>query len=222
MPNGSRGMAVHPRDRETAMQAGGDVVGGSLEGGGQGEDAIVRQPLCALLGEFTRGNDAADDRRRRRAQASRVRDAVDTVHGQARRLTAEDVEGRAHRTYDQMILVAGDIVRAFTRHLNLEPAASRAASELVVTGQRQPEGVEAGAEIRAGRRYPKPHRVTAESSHPNDLRAGRLLGRPGRRWGACQPRTLPSVWWMESTSTVTWAGSGRGTPAGPRAPALSP
>jgi hypothetical protein len=56
-----------------------------------------------------------------------------------------------------------------------------------VTGQCQPESVEAGAEIRACCRYAHPHRFTPEGSHLNDLRLAAYSAAPASSQAAVGP-----------------------------------
>ena len=114
-----------PEIDEAAVEGRGDVVGVALEVGGEVEERLVGGEQLAAGDQPAREHDAGDDRRRRGAEAARVRDDVAARQAQPGRLGAHQVEGRAHRAHDEVRLVARHAVGAGA--LDLDDAARRAA-----------------------------------------------------------------------------------------------
>ena len=99
---------------------------------------------------------AADDGRRGRAQAPGVRDGVAAGEPQPRRLSAQGVEGPAHRAHHEVVLVEGYDAGAGAGHLDDEAGAGQLALELVAQVEGEAERVEAGTQVRRGRRDTRP------------------------------------------------------------------
>ena len=105
-PDRPGGSAVHPGEGEAAEQTGRDVVGVALDLGGQLQQRGVVEPVVAAYGHGAGGDDAGADGGGGGAEAAAVRDAVGADDLQAAGLPAEQVEGGAQGTYEQVALVA--------------------------------------------------------------------------------------------------------------------
>src|SRR5262249_41385443 len=92
------------------------------------------------------------DRGRGRAEPPGVRDSVATGERQPGRLTAQDVEPHPHGTHHEVVLVTGDGAGALPGDLDDQSAAGQLRLELVTQVEGEAERVEAGTEVRRGRR----------------------------------------------------------------------
>ncbi len=79
-----------------------------------------------------------------------MRNAVGADDLQPAGLTAEQVEGRAQGPYEQVLLVAGQRVRALAGDVDVQPGVGDPDDHVVVQAQRQAEGVETRAQVGAG------------------------------------------------------------------------
>ena len=70
-----------------------------------------------------------------------------------------DALGLALSLYDQVVLARFGQVRPLAGDLDGQPALTDPRVHLVVQAQREPERVEAGAEVGAGRGHAHPHRI---------------------------------------------------------------
>ncbi len=144
--------------------------------------AIREQPLPIdrLTGQPVRRREAADDRGRRRPESTSVRNPVLTPQREAGHRDTERFEPGPDRPHHEMRLVQRYVVRPATGHLDGHPGSARGDDQLVVQGQGEAEGVEAGTEVRARRRNPDPNLVTPTITH---LRRDRRRARRRR----CRP-----------------------------------
>jgi hypothetical protein len=149
-PDRPRGSALHPGQRETAEQTGRDVVGVALDLGGELQERLVVELAVAAYGHGARGDDAGADGGRGGTEAAAVRDAVGADDLEAARLSAEQVEGGAQGTYEQVVLVAREGLAALAGDVDEQPGVGHPDDHVVVEPQRQAEGVEARAEVGAG------------------------------------------------------------------------
>ena len=95
-----------------------------------------------------------------------MRNHVDAGEPDAGRLDAELVEGGSHRGDDEVLLVERHLVAADTVHLDDQAALGDLGLQPVAEVEREPEGVEAGAEVGRGGRDGHPHRLGGEPHSP--------------------------------------------------------
>ena len=81
-------------------------------------------------------------------------------------MAAEYVERGADGLHDQVTLVAPDVVGTFTRDIDGQARLGNPDDDVVVERKRETEGVEPGAEGRAGRGHPHP-RGRRSKGHPH-------------------------------------------------------
>ena len=81
-----------------------------------------------------------------------MRDRVEAAQAQAGRLPAEYIERGPHGPHHEMGLSRARGAAAFTGDLDVQPPARHPGHGHVVQGQRETQGVEAGAEVRAAGR----------------------------------------------------------------------
>lgn len=122
----------------------------ALDLGGQLQQRGVVELLFTAYRHGAGGDDARTDGGRGRPQATAVRDAVGADDFQAARLSAEQLEGGAHRPYEQMALVAREGVGALTCDVDMQSGVGDAHHDIVVQAQGKTQGIEAGTEIGAG------------------------------------------------------------------------
>ena len=108
----------------------------------------------------------ADDRGGRRAEAAGVRDDVGARAAAGPAAGAHQVEGRPHRRGPRGGTRRGARRRRPRRSTSTSsPLAVDLGGQLVAQRQREPEGVEARAEVGRGRRHRDPHRAVDEGRH---------------------------------------------------------
>ena len=185
-----------PGDREAARQARRHVVRVPLEPGREPQHVRVGQGRPAG-GQGPRGQQAGHDRRGRGAEAEPVRDRVDAPQPDARRLDAQLVERGPHGADHQMASPRGRGLLSRAGHLDRQPVGDDPRLDHVVQGQRQAQGVETRAQVRAGGRDADGHRPVRPARAGPGTRAGPVRAdiggvlrpgqvrprRPGRRPG---------------------------------------
>jgi len=122
----------------------------------------LQTPLTAIRGfaellharddERTREQHAGDDGRGRGAEPAALRDPVRANQLQAAWLAAEPLEHGLHRAHDQVRAVAREVVGTLAGDVDHQAVLADARHGVVVARERQPERVEARAEIRRRRR----------------------------------------------------------------------
>ena len=175
-----------PRDRQAAVQAGGDVVGVALDRGRERERGRVGQRCVA-----TDDQRAGERRRRRRSRPPTSRARARAGSGSRTTVRARAAGRRAGRRSRASPAPPGAIssrgsVLALAGDVDAQAAVDDAGDDVVVQAQRQAEAVEARAEVRAGGGHPHVHRAGAErgfiarpQSSPR-LHRGGVRRRPGR------------------------------------------
>ena len=121
-----------------------------------------------------------------------MRDPVVRPQVEARRpVDPEAVEGGQHRRSDEVALVGGHLARALTLDGHSDSGAADLDGDLVVPGQREPERIEPGPEVRArgGHAYayhvrPKPRRHARQGTECRPPMITEDLTPP---WGLNQP-----------------------------------
>ena len=166
-----------PGDDEPPEQRRCHVVRVSLEPVGQRQRLRVVQQRGPVGHQTPRQHDPADDRGRGRTQSTAVGDPVGAGQAQAGRLLPHRLEGRPHRAYDEMGLVAPEVL-ALPFDVHLEPAVDDLADDRVGQLERQPEAVETGSEVGAGRGHLHGDRA-GDERHVRPARP--LRPRPPRR-----------------------------------------
>ena len=184
-----------PCDGEPAGQAGRHIVRMTFQCHGELEERLVRErglPRNRGLTAAAQGTgrqQAAADRRGRRAEPPAVRYRVRTAQGDARRLAAHRAERSAHGPDNQVLLACRGGAAALAGHLDRQPAAGDAGLDLIVEPQRQAQRVEPGPQVGAGggRTYPGRPLRPDQAAPPGDeaLPKARRSCQPqrGRRGG---------------------------------------
>ena len=157
----------------------------------------TRSRSTGVAGQSVRRREAADDRGRRRTQAAAVRDPVLAPQRESGHRRAQRLEPGADRADHEMRLVQRHLALTGTGHLDrsrrIHPGVTISSSYKV---EREAEGVEARAEVGAGRRDPDAtgHRTGRRSSgQAGDAGDGVGVGRgdretrpPGRGRARCR------------------------------------
>ena len=197
--------ASRPRDHQPAVPGRRDVVGVALQPGGEPERGVVVEQEGAAGDQRAGQRDPADDRRRRRAEPAGVRDRVVAAQPQARGLGAHLVERGPHRPDDEVRLVERrHAAGALARDHDLQPRLPDLAGQPVAEAQRQPERVEARAEVGRGRGDRHHDRAVDEARHDR-LSPARPRGRSrrGRRRPRCR-RSSPKPSSAVAVSLSPW------------------
>jgi hypothetical protein len=148
----------------------------ALEEGREPQRCPVPQGL-GVADEHARRQDPGHHGGGGRAEPTAVRDPVDAGQVEPDLRRADIVERRTDGAHDEVVLAGRDLAAALPgdvdRHLR---AAEGLDLDLVVDAEREAKGVEARAEVRAGRRDAHPDVVAAQSH------GGLSPARARRRW----------------------------------------
>ena len=139
-------------------------------------EQLVRRDLDLGLEESLGGHDAGDDRGARRPEPATVRDRVVRDEPQRRPLEAVAREGVRDRAHHEVRLVTRHLALADAVHLDLESVVDDLDVELVVLRKREPERVEARAEVGRGRGHLDVHTAPGEIGRARLRRLGRSGG----------------------------------------------
>lgn len=122
----------------------------ALDLGGQFQQGGVVEAGLAAYGHRARGDDAGADGGGGGAETPAVRDAVGADDLQAAGLAAQQIEGGAQGTDEEVALVTRKGLAALTRDVDVQPGVGHPDDDVVVEPQREAQGVEARTEVGAG------------------------------------------------------------------------
>ena len=152
----------------------------SLHPGGQPQQPVIVQLRFRATRQRAAGQrlarerpgrqQAGHDGAGRRAEAETLGDLVLAGNPEAAWLPADGGKRGPHSPDDQVLLAGCGGLAAVAGHLDLHPVRQDLRPHRVVQAQREPEGVEARAEVRAGRRDGDGH-LAVGPAHPSSSAA---------------------------------------------------